>query len=68
MMKSKAVWIAGVLLMATFGSGCEKSSLDKRNEFDACVSGWLKKYGYDFIGYNGAADARAESACNYLLK
>jgi hypothetical protein len=68
MTKLRAVWIVGVLLIAILSSGCEKSALEKQNEFDACVLDWLKKNGYDFIGYNGAADTYAESTCNYLLK
>jgi hypothetical protein len=68
MTKLRIVGIASLLLIAILGSGCGNSALDKRNKFDACVSDWLKKYGYDFIGYNGAADTKAESACNYLLK
>ncbi len=68
MTKLKLAGIGTVLLIAVLGSGCGNSALEKRNKFDACVSDWLKSYGYDFIGYNGAADAKAESACSYLLK
>lgn len=57
-----------ILAIAILISGCSDAGQDNRNKYDACVTNWLKKYGYDFVGYNGAADVRAESACSYLLK
>ena len=63
----KSLSIAALALVLAL-SGCSSSELEKRNKFDACVIKWLKDYGYDFVGYNGAADSKAESECAYLLE
>ena len=68
MKKIKALGLVGVLTIAILSSGCSNSALDKRNKYDFCVTDWLKKNGFDFIGYNGAADAKAQSACNFILE
>ena len=56
------------ILLSTFLVGCSDSPTEKRNSFDACVTDWLVKNGYNFIGYNGYMDGQARAECNYLLK
>ena len=63
----KSLPIASLALVLAL-SGCSNTEIEKRNKFDACVINWLKDNGYDFVGYDGGADTKAESECSYLLE